>query len=496
MRAKCAPAVRGVGAAASSLLLACGAAAQVLPGSLAVDLEPVLTGLIAPVAAVDARDGSGRLFIVDQAGKIQILQNGVLLPTPFLDISSEIVTLNAGYDERGLLGVAFHPDYAQNGRFFVRYSKARTGVAGEPCFGTSRGCHEEILAEYRVSANPNVALPAGTILFRVDKPEFNHNGGDIAFGPDGFLYFTLGDGGGANDGLAANPPAHGPIGNAQNIDVPLGKVLRIDVNGAFPYQIPPTNPFAAGPGRDEIFAYGLRNPYRFSFDDMPGGDNTLYLPDVGQDLTEELNIGQIGANYGWVIMEGPHCFNPFAPTVPPATCNNAGMTMPIAWYDHPDGIAVVGGYVYRGSKVPALTGTYIFGDFSLSFASPAGRLFYLDNAGATPAIRSLRIGADNRPLGRFLKGFGQDSNGELYALVSSRLGPSGAGGQLVRLVACYANCDGSTTPPILNANDFVCFQNRFAAGDPGANCDLSTTQPVLNVNDFICFLTRYASACP
>jgi glucose/arabinose dehydrogenase len=470
---------------------------QVLPGTIRIDLKPVAAGLVAPVTGVPSPDGTGRLFVVDQTGRILIFQNGAMRSAPFLDLSGVISPLNAGYDEKGLLGVAFHPQYAQNGRFFVRYSKQRVGTVGEPCFGTSRGCHEEILAEYHVSgADPNIADPGSEmILFRVNKPQFNHNAGDVTFGTDGFLYFTLGDGGGANDGLADSPPSHGPIGNGQNITVPLGKMLRIDVDHRAPYTIPATNPFAAGGGLAEIWAWGFRNPYRFSFDSRPGGDNRMWLPDVGQDLTEEVNIGQIGLNYGWVIMEGPHCFDPFHPTVPPATCNMTGLTLPIASYNHNDGIAVVGGFVYRGSGFPALTGKYVFGDFSLSFASPTGRLFYIDPAVSMSDIREFVIGSPPRALGLFLKGFAQDAAGEIYALAGGNLGPTGTSAMMLKIVPCYANCDDSTAAPILNVGDFGCFLNQFASGNPAANCDLSTTPPMLNISDFTCFLNRFAAGC-
>jgi len=231
---------------ALALFAIAGAAhAQVTPGSIAIDLKPVAFGMVSPVVGL-APDSSGRLFIVDQIGKIWIIQNGAVLPTPFLDITADMVVPSPGYDERGLLGLAFHPNYAQNGRFFVRYSKSRTGQQGEPCFGTSFGCHEEILAEYHVSpGNPNIASPAGAILFRVNKPEFNHNSGDVVFGPDGLLYFTLGDGGGANDDLHLPSLPHGPIGNGQNIQVPLGKVLRIMSTTARPTRSPPPTPSSA-----------------------------------------------------------------------------------------------------------------------------------------------------------------------------------------------------------------------------------------------------------
>lgn len=488
--------VRMIGAVGA---MAGAAAGQVMPGTIAVDLQPVASGLVCPVLGVDPGDGTSRLFVVDQAGQIRIIQNGVLLPTPFLDLGGEISPLNPGYDEKGLLGLAFHPQYAQNGRFFVRYSKQRQGQPGEPCTSTLPwGCHEEILAEYHVSADPNIATPVGTILFRVNKPQFNHNSGDVVFGPDGYLYFGLGDGGGANDGLADNPPTHGPIGNGQNTNVPLGKILRIDVDSGSPYSIPPTNPFAAGGGLPEIYAWGLRNPYRFSFDNRPGGDGRMWLTDVGQDLTEELNFGQLGANYGWVTMEGPHCFDPFHTTTPPPTCPNSGMTMPIAWYDHVDGIAVVGGFVYRGNRVPALNGKYVFGDFSASFTTALGRLLYVDTADASHTIRQLRIGAagGDGHMARYLKGFGRDRDGEIYVMTSTALGPAGTGGVVSRIVSCYANCDTSSTPPVLNVTDFQCFLNRFAANDPGANCDLSVASPVLNVNDFVCFMNKFAQGCP
>jgi glucose/arabinose dehydrogenase len=470
--------------------------AQISAGAISIDLQPVATGLTSPIAGVSPNDGSGRLFIVDQTGKILILQqNGQLLSTPFLDLSAEIVSLNPPYDERGLLGLAFHPNFAQNGRFFVRYSKSRVGVATDPCFGTPMGCHEEILAEYSVSADPNVANPAGTILFRVNKPEFNHNSGDVVFGPDGLLYFGLGDGGGANDDL--NQPAlpHGPNGNGQNTAVPLGKLLRIDVDDGAPYTIPPSNPFSGGGGLAEIWAWGLRNPYRFSFDSRPGGDNRLWLSDVGQDMTEELDIGQIGANYGWAVMEGPHCFDPFHTTTPPASCANAGMTPPVASYDHNQGIAIIGGFVYRGAKVPALQGKYVFGDFTTSFSVADGHLLYIDPA-TIGQPHFLMLGPDNHPLGLFLKGFGQDASGELYVMGSTALGPAGTGGRVFRIVSCYANCDGSTAQPVLNIADFTCFLQKFAAGDPTANCDASTAAPTLNVADFTCFLEKFAAGCP
>jgi glucose/arabinose dehydrogenase len=296
-----------------ALLMLAGGVGSAQADVTIIELEPLAAGLTAPLGVTHAGDGSGRQFITEQSGQIRIVQDGNLLPTPFLDVSAKLPELNPSFDERGLLGLAFHPRYEQNGRFFIRYSTPRNGDPGEPCFGTSRGCHTEILAEYAVStSDPNQADPdSEIILFTVDEPQFNHNAGDVAFGPDGFLYFTLGDGGGAHDGLADDPPSHGPIGNAQNIETPLGAILRINVDAPTQasetaYTIPPTNPFVGQPGLDEIYAYGLRNPFKFSFDDGPGGDGKLYLGDVGQNLFEEVNIIERGGNYGWVIREGLH----------------------------------------------------------------------------------------------------------------------------------------------------------------------------------------------
>jgi glucose/arabinose dehydrogenase len=421
-------------------------------GDTVVELQLLCAGLTSPVYATHAGDRSKRLFIVDQAGLIRIMDTeyGVCRDEPFLDLTSKIVAVNPFFDERGLLGLAFHPDFRHNGRLFVRYSAPRAGSEGEPCFGTSRGCHEEILAEYRVrNRYDRVADPASEkILFRIDEPQFNHNSGNVAFGPDGYLYFTLGDGGGAHDGLADVPPSHGPIGNGQNIETVLGSILRIDVDRKSPglqYGIPRSNPFAGPtPGADEIFAYGLRNPYRFSFDNGRRTGNQrrnsrLFVADVGQALFEEINIVRKGGNYGWVTVEGFHCFDPFNPASPPVSCTGTGphgepLLNPVAEYNHTDGRAVIGGFVYRGRQFRDLYGKYVFGDFSLGFGQPGGRLFWLDADGVMSDIFEFQIGQANAPLGRFLFGFGQDEDGELYVLASGNLGPSGNAGEVYRLL--------------------------------------------------------------
>lgn len=459
----------------------CSTASPACQASVSISLELVAggvanaklnagSGLTAPVFLTHASDGSGRLFIVDQIGHIRIVKDGTLLPTPFLDLTSKIITINPFFDERGVLGLAFHPDYANNGRFFVRYSAPRAGDPAEPCNnpeGFVVGCHAETVAEFTVSADPDVGdLSSEIILFQVDEPQFNHDAGQILFGPDGLLYFTLGDGGGANDGLADDPPSHGPIGNGQNISTTLGSLLRIDIDGTpdpgLDYKIPPGNPFAGGGGAPEIYAYGFRNPYRFTFAKIAGVDIAI-VGDVGQNLFEEIDFVPILPapgllNFGWVIREGFQCFDPMAPTSPPATCATVGASSeplldPVVDYPHPTscmediecvalgtfcngegfcnnpaGIAVIGGYVYQGSNYPALAGKYLFGDFGQSFVVPGGRLFYMDVEGADAFnIREAFIAPDGAPLGQALLGIGEDEGGELYILAADNIGPSGTG---------------------------------------------------------------------
>ncbi|MEE9293479.1 MAG: DUF4215 domain-containing protein [Phycisphaerae bacterium] len=428
---------------------ACDSTTGLCQRAINILLEPIATGLCAPVGLTHAGDGSGRLFVVDQCGLIRIIDaGGNLLATPFLDITAKIPVLNSFFDERGLLGLAFHPNYAINGRFFVRYSAPRPDPDPvEPCNDDPpfffAGCHKEVLAEYAVSmGDPDVAdATSEIILFEVDEPQFNHDSGEVAFGPDGFLYFTLGDGGGANDSLEDPNLPHGPDGNGQNTQTALGSILRIDVDSGAPFGIPVGNPFADGvDGLPEIYAYGMRNPYKFSFDDGPGGDGSLYLADVGQDIYEELNIVTVGGNYGWVIREGFHCFDAFTPDAPPQLCPDTGAVLgeplldPVLEYDHSVGIAIVGGFVYRGSQFPELVGKYVFGDFSTDFIIPGGRLFYADTTGANAfVLAEFYLRPNNDPLDLFVKGFGEDEDGELYVCVSELLAPTGASGVVLRI---------------------------------------------------------------
>lgn len=407
-----------------------------------IGLREMASGLTAPVALVEPPDGSRRLFIVDQIGLIRVrMPDGQLLAEPFLDLRDRIVPLRTSFDERGLLGLAFHPDYAENGRFFVFYSAPLR--AGAPA-GWNCTSH---ISELLVSADPNRAdSDSERILLQVDKPQFNHNGGTIAFGPDGMLYVSLGDGGGANDvglGHVEDWYPDNAGGNGQDItDNLLGSILRIDVDAGAPYAIPPDNPFVGKEGLDEIWAYGFRNPYRISFD----GSN-LFAGDAGQGLWEEVSLVTRGGNYGWNVKEGTHCFDAENPTVSPATCPSTApggvpLRDPVIEYANARnpggglGLVVVGGHVYRGSGLPQLRGRYVFGDWSRSFAQPDGTLLVATSrkSGLWQIQELLVHGSPDGRLGHFILGFGRDSSGEVYVLTSNSVGPTGITGKVFRLV--------------------------------------------------------------
>jgi|FLYN01.1.fsa_nt_gi predicted lipoprotein with Yx(FWY)xxD motif len=401
---------------------------------LSVGVELVAEGLAAPVAFVSANDGSGRMFIADQAGMIRVLSaDGELLEEPFLDLTGQIVPLREDYDERGVLGLAFHPDYANNGRFFVYY----TAPLSEN--GPEGWDHSNVVAEFRVSPdNPDVAdLATQKLILRIDQPQFNHNAGQIAFGPDGYLYIPIGDGGGGND----NEMGHTPdIGNAQDTSNLHGSILRIDVDNGDPYAIPADNPFINDDAvLDEIFAYGLRNPFSLSFD--RGGNGDLFVADAGQELYEEVNIVTAGGNYGWNIKEGTHCFDPENPEQPPADCpdtapNGAPLVDPIIEYDHRYGVVVVGGGVYRGEAIPDLNGYYIFGSYALSQTADTGLLFAAQPSddGGLWDFQELQIaGSEAGHLGARVLSFGMDDAGEMYVLTTENSAPAGDTGKVWRL---------------------------------------------------------------
>jgi glucose/arabinose dehydrogenase len=408
----------------------------------AVSLQLVAEGLTAPVALTYAPDGSGRLFIADQAGTVRVIgADGRLLPEPFLDVRNKMVRLNGDYDERGLLGLAFHPNYRANGRFFVYYSAPlRVGAPGN-------WDHTSHVSEFRVSGvDANRADPnSERVLMQVDQPQSNHNAGTLAFGPEGFLYISLGDGGAADDvGVGHVPDWYTRNGGGNGQDTTqnlLGSILRIDVDGGNPYGIPRDNPFVGqNAGLDEIFAYGFRNPYRFSFD--MGGKRQMFVGDAGQALYEEVSIVERGGNYGWNVKEGTHCFSTEDPTAPPATCPNRDaegdpLIDPIIEYSHAQGgLVVVGGYVYRGEAIPALRGVYLFGDWSSNFAQPRGSLYAAAPRPTGGLWQWQRVRLTNQPngnLGRFVLALGQDASGEVYLLTSDATGPSESTGKVFRL---------------------------------------------------------------
>ena len=339
-------------------------------GNVSLAVVEVVSGLTAPLY-LTSPPGDDRLFVVEQTGRIVIVENGQLLATPFLDLTAQVQSGG----ERGLLGMAFHPGYATNGRFFVSYTDGT---------GTSR------VERYTVSADPGVADPGSAVaVLSVDQPFANHNGGQITFGPDGMLYFALGDGGSGGD----------PLGSGQDTGTLLGSILRLDVDGGAPYAVPADNPFVGEAGADEIWAYGLRNPWRFSFDRVAG---RIYIADVGQNQWEEVSVAPAdagGLNYGWNVMEGSSCYNA-------ASCDTSGLTLPALEYDHGQGCSITGGYVYRGDAIPEIRGHYFYSDFCTGFL----RSFVWDGNGVTEET-SWSVGS----LGPVLS-FGEDAAGELYIL--------------------------------------------------------------------------------
>jgi glucose/arabinose dehydrogenase len=418
------------------------------PADMHVDIKLVADGLISPIGVVAVPDNSKRLFIVDQPGKIWMVDStGTKSATPFMDLTPRVVALSPGYDERGLLGLAFHPQFATNHKFYVYYQVPPH--AGGPQAGASWNNLSRI-SEFKTTAgNDNVAdLGSEKILLEMDDPQSNHNGGTLAFGPDGFLYISIGDGGAADDvapGHVTDWYLANAGGNGQDIDSNLfGNILRIDVNSGAPYGIPADNPFVGTGGKDEIYAYGFRNPYRMSFD--IGGDHALYVGDAGQSLYEEVDLVTKGGNYGWNVKEGKVCFNAANDDTVLGSCplvDNFGKAFvdPVVVLvnaANPAGgraLTIIGGNVYRGTAIPSLAGKYIFGSYAQGGTAPNAELFMSTPAGQSNwDFQEINITSHADDLGYFLKGFGQDNAGELYLTVSLNGGPTGTTGKVFKLV--------------------------------------------------------------
>jgi glucose/arabinose dehydrogenase len=476
-------------AALAVLALASPTVAQLNPlpdiqkGTIAVRLEAVATGMSAPLYGISPQDDTSRLFVLEQNGLVRVLQNGVLLPGAALDLGPRVQQapvgtgpLNPGNanDERGLLGLAFHPGFSNPNspgfRTLYTYTSEATAsnpvtfpVPNEP---TDPGMNNyvNVVSEYKMTTpTSNIIDPASRrVVFTIGKNAGNHNGGTIAFGPlDNYLYLATGDGGNAND----DGPAHRePNGNAQVITEGnvLGKVLRIDplypsltagspnaISANGQYRIPADNPFMAAGQVPEIYAYGLRNPYRFSFD--RGGNRDLILADVGQGNIEEIDLITKGGNYGWPLKEGDFLFNRIPPSLGARSPGvPAGLTDPISGpggtlvYDHTDGISITGGFVYRGTAIPELVGKYVFGDLAIRSVQGQGRidgrLFYADlQQGTINEFLIPQFPDDQIPDSLTVHGFGEDGNGELYAMVTNTppngVGPNGPGGIVYKLAA-------------------------------------------------------------
>jgi glucose/arabinose dehydrogenase len=410
----------------------------------AIDLELVAEGLVAP-HFLTSPPGDPRRFVVDQVGTIHVLdEDDTLLDEPFLDLRDSLVVLREQYDERGLLGLAFHPDFAENGRLFVYYTAPLRDE------GPERWDHTDHLSEFAVSDDDaNRADPGSErIVLQIDQPQMNHNGGALAFGPDGYLYVSVGDGGDADDTGIGHPP----LGHGQDITTILGNVLRIDVDGDEPYGIPDDNPFVGFDLPDahpfsgdeavpEIWAWGFRHPWRMTFDRDGEHGPGPFVSDAGENLWEEVSLVAEPGNYGWNIKEGRHWFDPDNPhqvlTEGPDTghlgeplidpiieyMNNRGRARGV-------GVVVIGGYLYRGEGVPGLEGHYVFGDWSRFFDAPRGVLMVAapaDDGAAWPFAEVMEVESGA------IQGFGEDADGELYVLVNDDHGPVG-NGRVYRIV--------------------------------------------------------------
>lgn len=438
--------------AARRLCAAAGALLAIPAGGQQLALEPIAEGLTAPVHLEEPADGSGRLFVVQQDGVVRVIgRDGQLAPQPLLDLRARMLPLEQGFEERGLLGFALHPQFARNGRVFATYSAPLRRGAPEGWNHTRR------VSEF--SARPGdlsrVDASSERVLLELDWPSRKHNGGGLAFGPDGYLYIGLGDGG-ASHGIgkkvlweAFNVPAEALVwdGLAQDRESLFGKILRIDVDRGFPgYAVPPDNPFASGGGRAEIWAWGFRNPYRVAFDRAGSGE--FFVTAVAETLWEAVYRVRGPGNFGWPLMEGAHCVDRLRPREPPERCPDRDafgtrLEMPVLEYpnmqtSHPEtklgvkgvGTAVTGARLYRGRAIKPLAGLLVATDWSADFKRPSGQIF-VARPGASGRLwqyeRALRL--DTRVVG-----LAEDRAGELYVLTNETFGPYGKSGRVFRLV--------------------------------------------------------------
>jgi glucose/arabinose dehydrogenase len=430
-------------------------------GTISVALQPVATGMAAPLYGISPPGDMTRLFVLEQNGLVRILQNGTLLPGSALDLQARVAPpLNptSPNDERGLLGLAFHPGYntqtSPGYRTLYTYTSEPIPAGSAPTYPAPNNAtqnYQQVISEYKASAtDANVIDPASRrVLLTIGKNAGNHNGGTVAFGPDGYLYAAPGDGGNANDVGASHIE---PGGNAQNLTTPLGKMLRIDplnpnltagspnaISANGQYRIPADNPFLIPGAVPELFAIGLRNPYRFAFDRQNGD---LILADVGQNNIEEINRIVRGGNYGWAVKEGTFLFNrndgtigANSPGVPAGLIDPIQGTQGFLEYDHSDGISVTGGFVYRGTLIPELFGKYVFGDLAIRGGPRVdGRLFYADlTTGVINEFLIPQFPNHQLPNQLTVHGFGEDGAGELYAMVTNTA-PNGTGGIVYKFI--------------------------------------------------------------
>jgi glucose/arabinose dehydrogenase len=354
-----------------------------LAPALTFKAQPIVDGLQAPLDMTFI--GNGDILVAEQAGKIRLIKNGKLTDAPVLDISSKIIKLMP-VDVRGLLGFAVHPKFKSNHKIYVFYSAPATADKSD---------HKDVVAEYTLSDNATLPDPeSGRILFTADEPGQGDNGGCLKFGPDGYLYVAMGDGGGGGD-------KHGPIGNGQNMNTLLGKILRIDVSSVSTYVVPKDNPFVSKADvKPEIWAYGLRNTWSFSFN---RATKQLFTCDVGEGAWEEMDIIEKGGNYGWRMVEGNHCFNP------KEGCDFTGTIKPLAEYDHKNGVCAIGGYVYNGSQLSAQKGKYFFADWT-------GPIYYIEKKGNE--WQRGKVELQNYPANLKITSWGEDASGELYLITN------------------------------------------------------------------------------